>query len=275
MQDRPWTREEVILCIRLYCELPYKKLRQSTPEVIELARLMGRTPSAISMRCCNYVQFDPEESKRVKGFKNAAKLDSKVWSEINNDWEKFAFESENLLKEYRSRQKTPVIQDDNKKQGKLFYIENNFPIGRTQEQTIRVRIGQHFFRKVVLAAYDYQCCITGIHNNTLLIASHIKPWKDSDPKVERTNPRNGLCLSPLYDKAFDAGLMTIDEQYHIVFSNIIQDCANKATINRFFKHYNGKSIALPERFIPDQKYLEYHRNNIFQTVSNGVILTGY
>ena len=67
MPDRPWTREEVLLTISLYCKLPYRKLRQSTPEVRELAVLLDRTPSAVSKRCCNYVQFDSVESQRVKG----------------------------------------------------------------------------------------------------------------------------------------------------------------------------------------------------------------
>ena len=83
MPDRPWTREEVLLTINLYCKLPYRKLRQSTPEVKELALLLNRTPSAISKRCCNYVQFDPVESQRVKGFTRAAKLDKSIWAEIN------------------------------------------------------------------------------------------------------------------------------------------------------------------------------------------------
>jgi putative restriction endonuclease len=103
MTDRPWTREEVLLAINLYCKLSYKKLGQTTPEIIGLANLPGRTPSAISMRCCNYVQFDPVESKRVKGLARDAKLDRSVWSEINSDWETFATESERLLTEYHQK----------------------------------------------------------------------------------------------------------------------------------------------------------------------------
>lgn len=259
MADHTWTREEVLLCIRLYCKLPYKKLRQTTPEIVELAHLLGRTPSAISMRCCNYVQFDPVESKRVKGFTNAAKLDTSVWADVSTDWEKFAEESENLLETYRNN-KTPHLSNNDK----ISNMEDELPTGTTKEQMVRVRVGQRFFREAVLASYNYQCCITGISNTALLIASHIKPWKDSDPKNDRTNPHNGLCLSPLYDKVFDIGLMSIDEQYRIIFAKSIHDCASKNIINRFFGCYNGKPLKLPDRFIPDQKYLEYHRNNVFQ-----------
>jgi predicted restriction endonuclease len=258
MTDRPWTREEVLLAINLYCKLPYQKLRQTTPEIIELANMLRRTPSAISMRCCNYVQFDPVESKRVKGFTRAAKLDKAIWAEINNDWETFAAESEKLLEKYRQekwkgiRQKQPAISQD-----------AEIPVGLIKEQTVHARIGQHFFREAVLSAYNHQCCITGLRNDALLIASHIKPWKDSDPKTERTNPCNGLCLSPLYDKVFDAGFMTVDDKYKIVFAAAINDCADDKTVMRFFKCYEGKKIHLPERFLPWQAFLNYHRNHIF------------
>jgi putative restriction endonuclease len=264
MPDRPWTREEVLLTINLYCRLPYRKLRQSTPEVKELASLLNRTPSAISMRCCNYVQFDPVESKRVKGIVNAAKLDRAIWGEITKDWENFAVESDHLLEEFRNG--TRVVNDDKSTEGVALVIpqQSKLPAGTTKQQTVLVRVGQQFFRTAVLTAYNHQCCVTGLHNDSLLIASHIKPWKDSDPKTERINPSNGLCLSPLYDKTFDIGLMTVDEQYRIIFAHKIHECATHETIDRFFKHYEGKQLNLPDRFFPDKTFLAYRRENIFQ-----------
>ncbi|SUA24417.1 Uncharacterised protein [Neisseria gonorrhoeae] len=49
----------------------------------------------------------------------------------------------------------------------------------------------------------------------LLVASHIKPWRED--KDNRLNPRNGLCLNALHDKAFDRGLLGIDENFKIIF----------------------------------------------------------
>lgn len=259
MSDRPWTREEVLLTINLYCKLPYRKLRQTTPEVRELAHLLNRTPSAISKRCCNYVQFDPVESKRVKGFSRAAKLDKSVWAEINGDWEKFAAECEQIERKIREQQPIRLSQEN----AAAFFDETHFPIGASKEQIVRVRIGQRFFREAVLTAYNHRCCVTGIQHDALLVAGHIKPWKDSDPKTERTNPRNGLCLSSLYDKAFDAGLMTIDEEYKIIFSSLVLSCAPQEVAQNFFYCYEGKRLLLPDRFTPEQQFFEYHRNCIF------------
>lgn len=139
----------------------------------------------------------------------------------------------------------------------------SLPIGASKEQIVRARIGQRFFRQAVLAAYNHRCCVTGIQHDALLVASHIKPWKDSDPKTERTNPRNGLCLSPLYDKAFDAGLMTVDKEYKVIFSSSVLRCAPQEVAQNFFHCYEGKQLLLPDRFTPEEKFFEYHRNCIF------------
>lgn len=49
---------------------------------------------------------------------------------------------------------------------------------------------QSFFRKVVLAAYNSKCCVTGNPVEDLLVASHILPW--SDFPQHRLNPKNGF-----------------------------------------------------------------------------------
>ncbi|MEI8079030.1 MAG: HNH endonuclease [bacterium] len=259
MVNRLWTREEILLAINLYCKLPYARLNQNSPEVKILAQLLGRTPSAISMRCCNYAQFDPVESKRVKGLSHAAKYDRAIWFEINADWEKFAAECEQILRRIATDQGT-FSRD-----GSVTLTHDaEYPVGEDKAQMVRVRVGQQFFREAILTAYNHQCCITGLRHDKLLVASHIKPWKDSDPKTERTNPHNGLCLSPLYDKAFDAGLMTIDEHYRVVFSPLLWDFVSREVGQNFFRRYEGQTLLLPERFTPLQLFFEHHRTNIFQ-----------
>jgi putative restriction endonuclease len=71
------------------------------------------------------------------------------------------------------------------------------------------RRGQDYFRRMILKFYDGKCALTGINVEPLLLASHIIPWRDESHKKERLNPCNGICLSALYDKAFDKGLITI------------------------------------------------------------------
>ena len=64
---------------------------------------------------------------------------------------------------------------------------------------------------MVLSNYDSKCAITGIDIPQLLYASHIIPWSQNEN--ERLNPENGICLSALYDKAIDKGLIGLNNKY--------------------------------------------------------------
>ena len=134
------------------------------------------------------------------------------------------------------------------------------PKGRERFARISVRVNQGFFRSSVLAAYNNQCCITGLKQPELLVASHIKSWRED--KDNRLNPRNGLCLNALHDKAFDRGLLGIDENFRIIFSPLLSKAEG---FDDLFKPYENRMIRLPERLNPSLEFLKFHRENIFQS----------
>ena len=84
-----------------------------------------------------------------------------------------------------------------------------------REALVKSRIGQGRFRSLVLELWDYRCAVTG--TGLLLTASHIKPWKTST-NHERLDGWNGLALSPTFDRAFDSGLITFNDEGGIQFS---------------------------------------------------------
>ena len=88
----------------------------------------------------------------------------------------------------------------------------------------------------------------------LLEGCHISPWKD---KENRTNIKNGLCLSILLHRCFDNGLFSIDDDYKIIVSESIED----DVILNYLKQYENKKIKLPVRkqYNPDRKFLKEHR----------------
>lgn len=116
----------------------------------------------------------------------------------------------------------------------------------------------------VLNSYGNRCCITGLKKSDLLVASHIKPWKVSNEQTERTNPRNGLCLNSLHDKAFDRGFITIDKKYRIITSGKLKDVEMDQQTQRWFWNYNKQQITLPDKFWPGKEFIEYHNDMIFQ-----------
>jgi putative restriction endonuclease len=123
-------------------------------------------------------------------------------------------------------------------------------------------VNQGFFRSAVISAYNQKCCVTGLDIPSLLIASHIKPWKDSDPQTERTNPCNGLSLNALHHEAYDDGIFTIDTDYRIWVSKIAKERYTSEVFHDFFEKYEGKTITLPERFLPSKEMIEYHNSKL-------------
>ena len=126
---------------------------------------------------------------------------------------------------------------------------------------VKVRVNQNFFRQTVLSANNFTCCVTGIDIPELLIASHIIPW--SRAAKDRLNPRNGLCLNALHDKAFDKGFMTITTDFKVKISPKILHRPNVLT-EKWIAGFDGKNIVIPERFVPTADFLEYHNKHIFQ-----------
>lgn len=132
--------------------------------------------------------------------------------------------------------------------------------GRDKVVATRHRLGQDYFRKMVLANYQGRCCVTGFNVPQTLRASHIVAWAD-DTK-NRMNPENGLCLSATYDAAFDEHLISFDDDYRMIVSKVIKDYYTNDVTKQYFKDFEGKQILLPIRFMPNKKLLERHRNQL-------------
>src|SRR4030042_6882755 len=106
MMRKPWSREESIIVFNLYCKIPFSKIYYKHPDIIELARLLGRTPSAIALKLVNYARLDPALQKRnISGMKHGSKLDEEIWNEFYGNPDALAYESEVLLARFK---KEPV-----------------------------------------------------------------------------------------------------------------------------------------------------------------------
>lgn len=127
---------------------------------------------------------------------------------------------------------------------------------------VMVRTMQGVFRKVVLAAYNSRCCITGNPVDELLVASHILPW--SEFPQHRLNPQNGLCLAAHFDRAFDRCLITFDAEMRLVLSPVLKRYLPNPTIESEFVQREGQRLSCPDRFLPDAGFLAYHRSRMFR-----------
>ncbi len=130
--------------------------------------------------------------------------------------------------------------------------------GKDKESVTKVRLGQDYFRKMVLSNYGGKCCVTGLNVPDTLIASHIVRW--ADDKSNRMNPENGLCLSATYDAAFDKHLISFDDDYRMIVSKTIKDYYTNDVTKEYFGKFEGKQITLPKLYLPNKALLEKHRN---------------
>lgn len=123
---------------------------------------------------------------------------------------------------------------------------------------VKARCNQNVFRRVVRSIYNDSCCITGLNLPELNIASHIVPWGE-DEKI-RLDPSNGLLLSATYDAAFDRHLISFDDDYRLLLSKKLRDYCTSVCFREYFLDKQGEEISLPNRFLPNKKYLEKHRS---------------
>lgn len=251
-----WSKEETILAFDLYCRTPFGKISSSNKDIQALSVLLGRTPGAVALKMQNLAHYDPELRKReITAMAHGSKLDAEIWEEFSNNWEDLSYQARLITAHLKNESIDSVICDPE---------IDMLPEGGVREQLTKNRIGQYFFRMTVLSAYDNRCCITGLAIPELLVASHIKPWKDADIKTERTNPMNGLALNALHDKAFDRGLITVTPDYIIKVSSEIKPSIEGNTVEDWLLSFADQEIRMPNKFFPGKDFLEFHNDVIFR-----------
>lgn len=129
-------------------------------------------------------------------------------------------------------------------------------VGKEKNAIVKIRINQDVYRKKLLTKYK-KCCIDkcGVGNTDLLIASHLKPWADSD-SYEKLDENNGLLLCPNHDKLVDSGLISFREDGSVIIS---EKLSKEDQI--FMNISESMKVQVNE---DNRSYIEYHRKNIFK-----------
>jgi putative restriction endonuclease len=244
----------MILTLALYFQLPFGRLNHTTPEVRELARLMNRTENAVALRLVNFAACDPYiiNSGRT-GMPGGLSVCMPYWEEFVDNKEKLFLEAQRI--------KAHLL---NKPIEETLHLTQRDMEGKEIDTIIKQRVNQTAFRSMILSNYEERCAITGINIPDLLVASHIIPWAESTSN-QKLNPENGICLSALYDKAFDRGLITISpDNYTICLSSALREYETQNYFSKHFGHIAGQKLIMPIEHRPNRDYLAYHRDKIFK-----------
>lgn len=127
--------------------------------------------------------------------------------------------------------------------------------GEDREAVVKVRVNQKDFREILLKRYN-KCCLCGVSNPDLLIASHIKPWRECLPE-EKLDIDNGFLLCPNHDWLFDKGFISFSDDGIIIISSDLS-----STDSVFTNVRAEMKIQLTEK---NRQYLSYHRNSILKS----------
>lgn len=234
---RNWTEDELFIALSLYRLLPFGQFHGSNPRIIECAGAMGRVPNSVGMKLSNFAGLD--DGLNRTGLKRASKLDKEVWKKARAM----------SAAEFASR--VELAMESLAEAGELQAPED---AGGERETKGMARIGQAFFRHALMVAYQGRCCISGISNERMLDACHIKPWS-STGRRQRVSVSNGLLLDPRNHRAFDLGIISIHKQgFFVMVSKDADDC---------FKPLDGILARKPVGTQPCPKLLEWHNDEVF------------
>lgn len=134
-------------------------------------------------------------------------------------------------------------------------------INQREEDEIFLR--SSLFKREIPKIYNNTCCISGMRieailNISMIDACHIVPFSESyDDTIT-----NGIALCPNLHRAFDRGLISIDESFRVLVSKTFQEEESNYGIRAF----EGRKIRLPEfsRYYPLIENIKWHREKVFK-----------
>ena len=151
-----------------------------------------------------------------------------------------------LLSDFRHQQEETILAETKK-------IANDKTITKTERTAItRARVGQGLFREKLIDFW-HGCSISAFPHYDILTASHIKPWRISDNK-QRLDVFNGLLLLPNFDRLFDKGYISFDDNGKIIFSRFLV-ASDRALLGM------DETVHLLKVEDAHKPYLKFHREN--------------
>ncbi len=248
MARKDWSDFEDAACLYLYLKSGRKQLDDTNSEVIKLAEAIGRTPTAVSYKMANFRYVDP--SSYGRGFKHISKTDWDVWNIYVNDIERLQLLYKFIISGHSSAD--AVLTEEKSIEDGNYYIPDSYG-------TVSLRVGEEKIRINALMLYKGRCSICGIDHPKLLVASHVVPWS-ADESV-RGDPRNVILLCALHDRLFDAGLISVADDYTVLVSKALDEYNEAKAVAIAV---SGKKLSVPARYPPKLEYLRYHRENVFK-----------
>ena len=225
--------------------------------VVDKKKIVGWYKDATVFRDWTHLDPDTASNRKYDDY-NVMAEDVTLLPEQDRKRMSYSFGRNNIwYGDDDSNEKTVAFIEEyeNGRRAEIEEIDSSAITGAEREAIVKQRINQSKFRQRLLSKYSGKCALCGVSFEAVLVASHIKPWSESDPS-EKVDVDNGLLLCPHHDKLFDAGYISFDDDGKIMISEQL-DVANQIKLNVI----SDMHINITDR-MPD--FLKYHRENKFK-----------
>ena len=247
MANRQWTRDEFILALDLYFRIPFPRISKNNPDIIKLADFIGRTPSSVGMRLCNFANCDPElKARGVKGLEGG-------YQKCIPYWEEFAH-ARGKLKSAAIESRIRLIESHSSESGQFYTHVSEW-------DNLVNEMYDYKFQDIIIKNYNSHCAISGMKAQQFLVGCHIIPSSENEEEAMRAN--NGILMNILYAKAYVEGLIGIDSDYKIHFSKELSKHKFEQGYH-LFKRYENEHLLLGDVEVkPNPLFLEWHMDTVF------------
>lgn len=195
--------------------VPLARDLQTSPQVIE-DWMAGQKAINGNRKCEKHKKWAPHETPwPIIGFADRAELDR--FLQAYRALRIAAFKGELNVAAKPAKGATPPKSSAAKLLEEFRALIASGEVSTSREVVREERVGQNLLRPVVLDMWENRCALTGIAHSDLLVTSHIKPWANSSDE-ERLDPYNALPLAAHIDAAFDAGLISFQDDGSIILS---------------------------------------------------------
>jgi putative restriction endonuclease len=134
-------------------------------------------------------------------------------------------------------------------------LRSDAELRRYATQQVRVRLHQHRFRAVVLAAYRGRCAVCSLREASLLQAAHIIEDRD---RAGAAVVVNGIALCAIHHLAYDRNVMGIDPSGVVHIASRLLREIDGPMLSAGLQAFHGESIEVPRQRVqrPDPERLE-------------------
>lgn len=258
MADSEWSQQEIDASVEAYMQMLSKELKAekynkaAVNRELREGKLFKRSRGSLEMRMCNIsAVLGAKGFRYIDGYKPRSNVGTRVITMIEESIKRFKDTNLGTGGFFEGKDEPDLITDLSRAEEKGDFEG----VDDTERETLqKSRVGQGKFRQSLIDMWGC-CAVTEVDDTALLVASHIKPWRDCS-NLERLDPYNGFLLLPHLDHLFDKGYLSFEDSGEVLISSDLSEAAQE-------KMNISDDLVLAQFHPNNRAFLAFHRENVY------------